>query len=142
MNGPESIFGLFVGLIFFALIIRLVAGGLDRERVRQYFRSRGEELLDMHWSPFGPGWFGEKNDRIYSVQFRDRDGNMHAGHVKTSLMSGVYVTNDHIVGQDEIASASHSTVDLLQPKRETVEQEKARLRKRLAELDDQSDHHG
>lgn len=85
------------GVIILALVFRLAAGGMDGDRVGQYVRSQGGELLEKHWSPFGRGWFGEKNDRIYEIRYRDRDGNTHEATVKTSMFSGVYFTEDRIV---------------------------------------------
>ncbi|MFN3148622.1 hypothetical protein [Bremerella sp.] len=137
MNGGESIF-LVIGIAIAAgLMIRLLAGSLDRDRVRQYITSIGGELLESHWAPFGPGWFGEKNDRIYSVRYRDRDGCIHKAHVKTSMMSGVYLTNDTIVSrpQSKPVPPRPKHLDTVE-KQETVEEEKARLRKRLAELEE------
>src|SRR5689334_17218889 len=77
--------------------MRLMAGGMDRSRVRQYVESRGGQLLSTSWSPFGPGWFGEKSDRIYSVRYLDAGGNEHDAHCKTSMTTGVYFTEDRIV---------------------------------------------
>jgi hypothetical protein len=94
----------------------------DGERVEAYIREMGCELLDKSWDPFGPGWFGEKDSRIYEIVFRDRAGFIHRAHVKTSMFSGVYLTDDRIVEE---------------PPKETVEDEKERLRKRLAELENQ-----
>lgn len=57
---------------------------------------------------------------IYQVVYRDRDGRVHRAYVKTSMKSGVYLSNDEIV-EDA-------------PKR-SVEEEKAELRRRLAGLE-------
>ncbi|HEY1120899.1 MAG TPA: hypothetical protein VGE67_04845 [Haloferula sp.] len=113
----------FLFLIGFVVTIRLVAGSFDGERVEAYVRNMGGELLDKSWDPFGPGWFGEKNSRIYEIVYRDRSGRVHRAHVKTSMMSGVYLTNDHII-EDR--------------RPESIEVEKARLKARLAELERQS----
>jgi hypothetical protein len=88
------------GFILLAIIFRLIAGGLDGGRVERYVRERGWELVDRSWEPFGPGWFGEKDSRIYQIVYRDREGNLHQAHVKTSMLSGVYLTNDHLI-QDQ-----------------------------------------
>ncbi len=109
-----------VGFVILAVVIRMIAGSFDGERVERYIRSMGCELIDKSWDPFGPGWFGEKDSRIYEVVYRDRAGRVHRAHVKTSMLSGVYLTNDRII-QDA-------------PKM-TIEGEKAALRKRLAELE-------
>ena len=108
------------GVIGLAVVFRLIAGSFDGERVEQYLRERDCELIDKSWDPFGPGWFGEKDSRIYEVVYRDRDGRVHRAHAKTSMMSGVYLTNDRIVEDRPIRS---------------VEEEKAELKKRLAELE-------
>lgn len=97
-----------------------MAGAFDGDRVEQYIRDIGCELVDKSWDPFGPGWFGEKDSRIYEIVYRDPDGRVPRAHVKTSMMSGVYLTNDRIVEDGP---------------RRSVEDEKAELRKRLAELE-------
>jgi hypothetical protein len=112
-----------VGFIVIAIFIRLCAGGFDGERVESYIRELGGELVDKSWDPLGPGWFGEKNARIYEIVYRDNRKTLHRAHVKTSMMSGVYLTNDKII---EEASP------------DAIEDEKAQLRKRLEELENQS----
>jgi hypothetical protein len=106
------------------ILIRLAAGGLDRDRVREYVASRGGKVLEANWDPFGPGWFGEKSDRIYEVRYVDRDGNEHHAHCKTSMWTGVYFTEDTIVkyahGHPPAASA--------------LEEENRRLREELERL--------
>lgn len=119
---PESAFGIVVLFIVFAIVVRLISGGFDGSRVEDYIKSLGGQLLDKSWAPFGPGWFGEKDSRIYEIVYRDREGRIHRAHVKTSMLSGVYLTNDRVIQ------------DL--PK-DAIEDEKARLRKRLAELENQ-----
>ncbi|MGJ8633794.1 MAG: hypothetical protein ACSHX7_07735 [Luteolibacter sp.] len=111
---------IIIGFIFLAIAIRFIVGSFDGDRVEQYIRDMDCELIDKSWDPFGPGWFGEKDSRIYEIVYRDRDGEVHRAHVKTSMMSGVYLTNDRII-EDK-------------PKR-SVEEEKAELRRRLAELE-------
>jgi hypothetical protein len=111
---------IFIGMIVLVIVFRLIAGSFDGERVERYIREMGCELIDKSWNPFGPGWFGEKDSRIYQIIYRDRDGRVHRADVKTSMFSGVYLTNDRIV-EDA-------------PKR-SIEEEKAALRKRLAELE-------
>ncbi|MBA2116543.1 hypothetical protein [Bremerella alba] len=136
MNGGEGFFFLIVFGIAASIVIRLAAGSMDGGRVRQYITGIGGELLESHWDPFGPGWFGEKNARIYQIRYRDREGCIHRAHVKTSLMSGVYLTNDEIIRCPEPQAAPPRPKHLdLPDKQETIDEEKARLRQRLAELD-------
>ena len=90
-------FGVFFIFIVIAIVFRLVAGSFDGDRVEEYIRKKGWKLIDRSWDPFGPGWFGEKDSRIYQVVYEDEHGNTHKAHVKTSMLSGVYMTNDTIV---------------------------------------------
>jgi hypothetical protein len=122
------------GIAFFAIVIliavgiRLMAGSLDDGRVREYIRRRGGEIIDMQWSPFGRGWFGEKNDRIYEVRYRDQSGRTHRATVKTSMFSGVYFTEDNI---------DSDFADKVGPSRD-LEWENAQLRQRIAELEERA----
>lgn len=115
--------------VFIAIFIRLGAGMMDGDRVRRYVRSQGGEVLESHWSPFGRGWFGEKNDRIYEVRYRDRAGDIHQSTVKTSMFAGVYFTEDRIVQR-----ATRKQPD----QTESLESENARLRRRIAELEQET----
>ena len=113
--------GLVVLVVGGALFFRLIAGSMDTERIEKHIRDRGWKLIDKSWDPFGPGWFGEKSDRIYEVIYEDEQGAKHRAHVKTSLFTGVYLTND------EVVEASTKTRDL--------EAENEALRRRVAELE-------
>lgn len=42
-------------LIVVAVVIRLAAGGLDHDRIREYVEQRGGQVLDANWAPLGPG---------------------------------------------------------------------------------------
>src|SRR5436190_22999154 len=95
---PAAIFVVLIPLaIIVAIVIRFAAGGLDQDRVRQYVEERGGKLITAEWAPFGPGWFGEKSDRIYEVRYLDVDRNEHLAYAKTSMWTGVYLTEDRIV---------------------------------------------
>ena len=116
----------FCGFIVLAIVIRLIAGSFDGERVERYVRKQGWELVDRSWNPFGPGWFGEKDSRIYQIIYRDQQGNVHRAHVKTSMLSGVYLTNDQVV-----QPAEHPPT-VQQP---TLAEENRRLRERIRQLE-------
>jgi hypothetical protein len=112
----------FILLIGVAIMIRVMAGSFDGERIERYLHERGYELIDKSWEPLGPGWFGEKDSRIYEVTYRDEKGNIHRAHVKTSMLSGVYLSHDRIIQKAPISAAS-------------IQAEKEALKRRLAELD-------
>lgn len=114
---------LFIGVIIFAIVIRLIAGSFDGDRVRAYVEQTLKgELLDQSWDPLGPGWFGEKDSRIYEIIYKDRDGHTHRANVKTSMMSGVYLTNDVVIERVQ----SHVATSL--------EDEERELRSRLDQI--------
>jgi hypothetical protein len=92
MNAP-----LVVILIILAIIVfRLIAGSMDSGRIREYISSSGGTLISKSWTPFGTGWMGEQNARIYQISYKDKIGNIRSATVKTSLLSGVYLTQDII----------------------------------------------
>ena len=76
------------------VLLRVFADRLDRERIASYLRDRRAELLSCHWAPFGKGWLGERSDRIYEIRYRDRDGGLREATVKTSMLTGVYLTGE------------------------------------------------
>lgn len=115
-----------VVVIGLPILFRLLAGSFDGQRVEDYIRERGWELVDRSWAPFGPGWFGEQDSRIYQVIYRDQAGNVHRAHVKTSMGSGVYFTNDEIVEE----------APRQEPKGElSLEEENRQLKERIRELE-------
>jgi len=124
-----EVFGIFVAFIMIAIIFRLMAGSMDTGRIEAYVDDRGWELVDKSWDPFGPGWFGEKDSRIYEIIYRDEHGDLHRASVKTSMLSGVYLTNDEIVERAEVPP---------EPEVESLQEENEQLRARIAELEKKS----
>ena len=76
-----------IGIILWRIFI---IGPMDRRRIMDDARSKGWNIKSITWSPFGPGWIGEKNDRIYSVEFTNKNGKASRKYCKTSVFSGVY----------------------------------------------------
>ena len=123
--------GLFIILILvLAVAVRLLAGWMDGGRVERYIREQGGEVLEKKWSPFGPGWYGEKDARIYLVTYRDNSGNVREAYVKTSALSGVYLTDDILVKPAPRAKPAQ---------RPSLEEENARLKERIRELESARD---
>jgi hypothetical protein len=89
--------GIILFVVVLAIMIRLIAGSMDGDRVERYIRDRGGRLISKQWNPLGRGWFGEKDSRIYNVHYVDAEGNEREATVKTSMMSGVYFTEDRII---------------------------------------------
>jgi hypothetical protein len=108
-NNGGAILFIFFAFIIVAIAIRIAAGFADHDRIRHYIRKRRGQVLSIHWSPFGPGWFGNKGPRIYHVRYQDADGRTHDAACKTSLFSGVYFT------QDDITPARHPADDPTPP---------------------------
>ena len=86
--------GIVLGILVVVIGLRVLADRVDRERIRKDVVARGGEVLDISWSPFGRGWFGEKSDRIYRVTWTDASRGRHESFCKTSLFTGVYWTED------------------------------------------------
>jgi hypothetical protein len=88
---------LILPTIVVIVVIRVMAGRMDRDRIEQYILGRGGRVMEITWAPLGRGWFGSDNDRIYEIRYRDNVGDEHLAHCKTSMWSGVYLTDDVVV---------------------------------------------
>ncbi|MEZ5977697.1 MAG: hypothetical protein R3F34_05705 [Planctomycetota bacterium] len=121
-------FAFFIAAIAIAIAVRIAAGSFDGERVERYVTQRGWKLVAKSWDPFGPGC-GDKSDRIYRIAYEDESGDLHEAHVKTSMLSGVYLTNDRIVERAE--RQEHTAVSEV----ERLAEENRRLRARVEELE-------
>jgi hypothetical protein len=90
----------FPVLIVLAMILAMLSWfgsfSLDQDRIRGDLESRGGRVVSINWAPFGKGWFGEKNDRIYEVVYYDREGNQRWATCKTSFWSGVFWSEDRV----------------------------------------------
>jgi hypothetical protein len=127
MEHPGLIFLLLIPLaIGVAIVFRLIAGSMDRERLRQYVEGRGGKVIYATWAPFGPGWFGGNKERIYQVRYLDHDDNVHEAYARTSMWTGVYFTEDHII--------QYGKPPIDEEDVETLGEENARLRAELARL--------
>jgi hypothetical protein len=87
----------FIFLIVFVIVIYGLASDFDEKRIDNEIASKGGTVISKTWQPFGKGWFGEENDRIYEVRYLDKEGNEHKTLVKTSSFSGVYFSDDVII---------------------------------------------
>ncbi len=90
-------------LVIIALVVilvigaRVIAGVIDGDRIRDYLQQRGCTLLKRQWTPFGPGWAGEQSSRLYAIEYRDAAGNRCVASCKTSMLAGVYLTNQRVL---------------------------------------------
>lgn len=118
--------GIVAIVIAVALGARLIAGAMDGDRIDNYMQERGCRILAKSWTPFGEGWVGERNARIYEIDYEDQDGRRHRAGVKTSLFSGVYLTNDRILSAPDDAER----IDELERLRQENERLRASLERR------------
>jgi hypothetical protein len=116
-------------IVVAALGFRIAAAFMDHARIENYIRSLGGKVITIRWSPFGPGWFGEKSDRIYRVRYVDRDGDEHEAYCKTSMWSGVYMTQDYVVGAGD---RPLTKMELLELENQHLREELERLKKQQA----------
>lgn len=123
--------GFFLCICALALVLRLIAGSLDGDRIVDCVRGRGGRVVKCRWSPFGTGWLGERGARIYELEYEDRDSRSHRATVRTSLLSGVCFLGDRVVRRPE-----DRTTNAPEPTREvelqTLREENARLTAELA----------
>jgi hypothetical protein len=144
------------GLILLGVMIWVASMSMDTDRITGYIQDRGGRIVSINWAPFGKGWFGEKNDRIYEVVYYDSEGNQHWATCKTSLFSGVYWTDDRVAyrkanwydglparnepGDPVIRHVSQSAGDPIPA--ESLDDEIARLKQRLRELEERKQKEG
>lgn len=117
------------GGILLAVVARVLAGVLDHWRISNYIVSRGGEVQSCRWTPFGPGWFGEKRDRIYFVAFTDGATRVHRAYCKTSLWTGVYFTEDRVISGN--ASGMDAASEPLREEIARLQEENRKLREQL-----------
>src|SRR5688572_20226067 len=115
--GDAGVVVIFVLVIAAGVVLRLVAGGMDHDRVRSYVESRGGRVLDANWVSFGEGWLG----------------NEHEAHCKTSLFSGVYFAEDRIVHHAAADGDARSDTDAAS-RAAALEDENRRLREEVERL--------
>ncbi|GAB4201654.1 MAG: hypothetical protein Tsb002_38320 [Wenzhouxiangellaceae bacterium] len=129
MTEDMFIVGMVVLAGAIALAMRIIAGSIDGDRIEKYVQSQGWKLVDKSWDPFGPGWFGDESDRIYKIIYEDKDGERYIANVKTSMFSGVYLTNNRKVYQTSRPTSGHSHRRI-----KALEAENRELREKLAKL--------
>lgn len=79
-----------LSLLVVSLALPIAADRWDRARIRAFVEERGGRVERITWRAFGRGWFGERGERVYAVEFRDADGARREATFKTSLFSGVW----------------------------------------------------
>ena len=127
---PAGFVVLVLVIIVVAIFLRLIAGSLDKDRVEQYLRSRGCEPQEVTWEPFGPGFWGEQNDRIYRVRYRDPGGKLRQAWCKTNLWGSVYLSDDESLPIHPGKSTTEMTkVELLEKENQKLRDELERLKR-------------
>jgi hypothetical protein len=81
-------------LIGIMIVWRILMDPLDRTRIRENISSSGGKVIDISWNPFGKGWLGERNARIYEVKYTNKDGKVITATCKTSIITGIYWSGD------------------------------------------------
>jgi hypothetical protein len=94
LNSSLYVFGFICLAMALAVGLRILADRLDRSRIRKEIAASGGEVLDIRWSPFGRGWFGERSNRIYEVTYRTTNGKTLTATCKTSLFTGIFWLGD------------------------------------------------
>jgi hypothetical protein len=111
---------------------------VDKSRITDYIRQRGGRIVSISWAPFGKGWFGEKEERIYEVVYYDQAGNQHFATCKTSWFTGVYWTEDRVTHgksrwYDSVSPGNEPRKPLIRQIPKEVEEDAAEELRRLRE---------
>jgi hypothetical protein len=118
-------------------------------RITDYVQQRGGRIVSINWAPFGKGWFGEKEERIYEVVYYDNAGSQHFATCKTSMWTGVFWTEDRVTHSkpgwyDSVSPTNEPRKPIIRqiPQKATeddadelrrLREENARLKKQLSE---------
>jgi hypothetical protein len=82
---------IILSLVLISILWRIfITSNWDRQRIINDANNNGWTIKTIEWEPFGPGFLGEKNDRIYSVRFINENDIAQTRFCKTSVLSGVY----------------------------------------------------
>ena len=82
---------IFLTVVVLAVSYRVAAYFIDKRRIISHFRRKGGEVDYISWEPFGPGWLGDKLNRIYRAGYADEDGDSRRVYVKISLLAGLHI---------------------------------------------------
>jgi hypothetical protein len=130
-----GIAALVVIVIFAGIGIWVFSMSLDKNRITDYVQQRGGRIVSISWAPFGKGWFGEKEERLYEVVYYDKAGNQHFATCKTSFWTAVFWTEDRITHPkskwyDSLSPTNEPRKPLIaQIPKEAVEDEAGELRR-------------
>ena len=80
--------------IAYILTRRIILETLDRRRIRTFIEARGLTLVDLNLALFVTGWGDNSRGRTYTVRLRDRSGKEGEISCRTSLLGGVYFTDE------------------------------------------------
>lgn len=81
---------IFAVAMLAALAIRIVMHFVDKSRIRHEIESKSGRVVAIKWNPFGRGWFFERGERHYQVNYIDPSGATISTGCKTSLFTGIY----------------------------------------------------
>ena len=76
--------------LFIALVIRVSMHFIDKNRIKDEVEAKGGRIMSITWNPLGRGWFFEKGERHYQVDYIDHSGVTVSTGCKTSLFTGIY----------------------------------------------------
>lgn len=117
------------GVVILSTLFVLALIRVDKGRIKDHIERRGGLLIHARLRIFGPGWFGEKNARIYEVLYTDENGDKHKAYCKTSMLAGVYFTEDRIVRYAERPATETDTTQSLAEENQRLREELERLRR-------------
>ena len=130
LSHVDSNIGILIGFLILVIFLSIIARSRDSDRIKMDIESKGGQLISKERAPFGKGWIGERNDRIYKVVYLDKDGNKHQAFVKTSSGSGVYYSSDEIIEYSQSSRSPDQTAADLRNENERLRREIEQLKNR------------
>jgi hypothetical protein len=127
------------GIIY--VVSHRIAARMDYDRRHRHIAAQRGRVRSCRRAFFGKGWLGS-NERIYEIRYVDAQGNQRDVTCKTSLLSGVYVTEDHPVRAGVIPSSPPPPSPPGESRLQFLEEENRRLREALARLKARLDSNG
>ena len=92
----ETITFYVIGGICLVVVIRIIAGILDKQRIQSEITGKGGTIRSIRWTPFARGWLGSKNERFYEVVWDDSDQLSRRATVKTAMLAGNYFADSEV----------------------------------------------
>ena len=88
-NDPKILLYASSFLIMYG-VIRLFLYFNDTRYILDKTNEKGWKNVEVIWSPFAPGWIGERGERLYLVRYTDHSGISKQQFCKRGILTGLF----------------------------------------------------